>query len=230
MEEIKSGENSGVVLSIIIPLGPGDLITPELNLLIDKLPSNIETIIVSNDDIEFNEHTSTTTLIKQKGSRASSMNLGAEKAIGRYLLFLHADSYIDIEALNTLISRIEKEQSALFYFNFHFFKGMPFWYKLTELGVWFRCTFLKTPFGDQGLVLSKVDFIRCGGFNLKTKYGEDHLLVRECRKKNMKILSTGRNIYTSPRKYLDNGWLRTTIRHQYMWYKQIYDDIRGVYK
>jgi hypothetical protein len=98
--------------------------------------------------------------------------------------------------------------------------------KINEWGVRFRCFFLKTPFGDQGLCMSKKVFEKIGPYNTQALYGEDHLLIRCARAKKVSIKSFKAPIYTSARKYTNNGWLKTTIKHQKMWYIQIFKDCK----
>lgn len=234
MEEVKIIETSEKLISIIIPLGPGDSISSGLKYFLDSLDNNnaIEVVIVAYDheSLDGFKNKFKYKIIGHQGTRASSLNLGADVAEGQYLLFLHSDSYMEKSSFDVLMKRILKEQSALFYFDFRFTKGVPFYFKLTEIGVKFRCAIFKTPFGDQGLTMSKEDFLRVGGYNLKVPYGEDHYLVKECKLHKMRIFSFNEILYTSPRKYLEKGWLRTTINHQLMWYRQILDFKKGKFR
>lgn len=234
MEEIKISEPSKKLISIIIPLGPGDSISSALKTFLDSLDNNnaIEVVIVAYDheSLDGFKNKFKYNIVGHQGTRASSLNLGASVAEGEYLLFLHSDSYMEKSSFEVLMKRIVKEQSALFYFDFRFTKGVPFYFKLTEIGVELRCTLFKTPFGDQGLTISKEDFIRVGGYNLDIPLGEDHYLVKECKAHNIKILPINEILYTSPRKYLEMGWFRATIYHQLMWYRQILDFKKGKYR
>ncbi len=223
-------EKDNNLISIIIPLGPNDRISNKLDLLLNRIDQqrrDIEIILISNklhDLIGLNDKYK---IISHQGTRASAMNIGAEIGNGKYLFFLHCDSYLSYSSFNQLIYKIKKEQSALFYFDFRFYKGMPFYYKLTEFGVMLRCILFNTPFGDQGLTISKNDFIAIGGYSLNTPFGEDYILVQDCKKRKIKILRVGQPLFTSPRKYTENGWLKTTIYHQKMWYKLIIDYKKG---
>lgn len=234
MEEVKIIETSEKLISIIIPLGPGDSISSDLKVFLDSLDNNntIEVIIVAYDheSLDGFKNKFKYMIVGHQGTRASSLNLGANVSTGKYLLFLHSDSHMEKSSFDVVMKRILKEQSALFYFDFRFTKGVPFYFKLTEIGVGFRCAIFRTPFGDQGLTISRKDFLRVGGYNLKVPYGEDHYLVKECKLNKMKIISFDEILYTSPRKYLENGWLRTTINHQLMWYRQILDFKKGKYR
>ncbi|MDD2371076.1 MAG: glycosyltransferase [Firmicutes bacterium] len=234
MEETKISKQNEKLISIIVPLGPGESISPQLKVFLDSLDNNnaIEVIIVAHDHESLGgfRNKFKYTILAHQGTRSSSMNLGAQEANGKYFLFLHGDCYMAKSTFSLLMKRIVKEQTALFYFDFKFYKNSPFYYKFTEMGVWFRCTFLKTPFGDQGLTISKEIFLKIGGYNLKTPIGEDYYLVRACKDYNIKISRIRRHLYTSPRKYQENGWLKTTLYHQKMWYKLISDYRKGTYR
>ena len=96
--------------------------------------------------------------------------------------------------------------------------------QLNEWGVRFRCHFLKTPFGDQGLLMTKQLFDDLGQYVLTAPYGEDHLLIRQAKAHHVPIVSLGKIIFTSARKYSTQGWFKTTVKHQWLWYLQIYSD------
>ena len=234
MEEVKINDKSEKLISIIIPLGPGDSISSGLKSFLDSLDNNnaIEVVIVAYDheSLDGFKNKFKYNIVGHQGTRASSLNLGASVADGEYFLFLHGDSYMKKSSFDVLLKKILKEQSALFYFDFRFTKSVPFYFILTEIGVKFRCAVFKTPFGDQGLTISKKDFNKVGGYNLQVLNGEDHYFVKECKANGMKILSFGEILYTSPRKYFEYGWLKTTFRHQIMWYRQILDFKKGKYR
>lgn len=235
-------------LSIVIPLAPNEALSVKLLSLLSQVKSSAEILLVSSEaktletafekgkqaGITLPMHT-----ILARPSRAYCMNEGAAAATGAQLLFLHADSYFDIEAFERLIScyksscgggvfnegNISKceKPTDIFYFELVFHDG-PFLMKLNQVGAKFRSHVLKTPFGDQGLCLSKELFKALGGYDVSAPYGEDHLLIRCARAHKIGIKSIGRPIYTSARKYSQNGWLKTTCKHQVMWVLQMVRD------
>ena len=97
---------------------------------------------------------------------------------------------------------------------------------LNSLGVRFRSHVLKTPFGDQGLCIKKSNFIQLGGYPDNLAYGEDHVFVWKSRQNNIEIKPANATIFTSGRKYKANGWLKTTLTHQYLWVKQAWPEWR----
>lgn len=147
------------------------------------------------------------------------MNLGVRNAKGSLLWFLHADSSLLEGALDKFLQKTDFE-NKIYYFDLKFSRG-PWAMIFNEWGVRFRCRFLKTPFGDQGLCMSKWLFDALGGYDEGAPYGEDHLLIRKARRHGVEIIPVGESLVTSSRKYQEQGWLKTTLTHQYLWYKQI---------
>ena len=92
--------------------------------------------------------------------------------------------------------------------------------RLNSWGVWFRSHGFKMPFGDQGFCLPAKRFHELGGYDESLAYGEDHAFVWTARTAGMKMRSTGAAIETSARKYQQNGWCRTTLRHFVLTWKQ----------
>lgn len=189
------------LLSVIIPSRNDE---PELTLLVENLKSlepNLEIIIETGKN------------------RAAQMNLGAKKAKGDFLWFLHADSRVTKESIESLRNSLNKSPDSLLYFNLRFYDASPLM-KINEIGAHFRSRFFKMPFGDQGLCLSKSNFERLGGFDEQAPYGEDHLLVWKARRFGIQVKSVGSSLFTSSRKYEKNGWLQTTAKHLWFTYQQ----------
>lgn len=192
-------------ISVIIPLAENETKHQEL---IKFLPEELEIIL------------------SQERSRATSLNTGAKKATGEYLWFLHADSHLAANTVPKLKMAIERYPDALLYFDLSFLNdATPLMY-LNTLGVKFRSHILGVPFGDQGLCIKKELFEQIGGFPENLAYGEDHVFVWRVRQKGIKLYQTGATIATSARKYKTNGWLKTTLKHQYLWVIQAWPEWR----
>jgi RNA polymerase sigma factor (sigma-70 family) len=65
--------------------------------------------------------------------------------------------------------------------------------------------------------LKKELFEANGSYSVEAAYGEDHLFVRYLRRRKIKITPIGLQLYTSPRKYEQKGWVKVTVLHQYLW-------------
>jgi GT2 family glycosyltransferase len=176
-------------LSVIIPLADTEA---EPIALLAKLPERFEVILVRG------------------GNRASGMNRAAAVAQGPHLWFVHADTVLDIDAIDALEARMKIEE-AIFYFSLRFDGG--FLMRLTELGVGFRSRVLKLPFGDQALCLSAGLFRTLGQYDETASIGEDLLLVRRAQRAGIPIRAIGATVQTSARKYSKYGWFKTTWQH-----------------
>ena len=117
-------------LSIVIPVAANE--TEQQNLLAD----------LEGCDAEIIPRTDT--------SRAGSLNLGAARASGEWLWFLHADSRINPDNIRALEQSLQKHPLALHYFDLAF--DLPF-LRFNATGANLRSRLLGLPFGDQGFVL-----------------------------------------------------------------------------
>lgn len=238
-------------LSIVIPLAPNEKLSPRLIECLSQveLSGSTEVILVSSDEgtlstcmdgdgggyesrealerIDTMVPLSFRCIVAPSG-RASCMNDGAAESKGQVLWFLHADCYFSNQSMKAVNQQLEKvcaqlETNKIFYFNLIFYDGVGL-IKLNQWGVRFRSHFLKTPFGDQGLCMTKNLFQNLGGYDVTAPYGEDHLLIRRARRQKISIESLGVPIFTSARKYIQNGWWKTTVLHQRLWIRQMLTD------
>jgi len=192
------------------------------------LPAGSEIIFVSSktgidDSLKINIPGINIRCLTSDPGRANCLNSGALNSSGDYLWFLHADSRLNKMNISSLLDSISRYPEALLYFDLAFYNASILM-KLNEWGALFRCRILDTPFGDQGLCISKNIFNSLGGFPENAPYGEDHLFVRNARREHIPIKPVNTSLYTSSRKYVENGWLKTTLLHLCLWQKQIYHD------
>ncbi|PIE00271.1 MAG: glycosyl transferase family 2 [Thiothrix nivea] len=157
-------------------------------------------------------------------SRATAMNAGAALAQGEYLWFVHADSRLTARHIRSLQHSIAQSPDALHYFNLRFYGHPLMW--LNSLGVWLRSHWLATPFGDQALCLSQQNFFRIGTYPEAAGMGEDHILVWHALQQGIKLRCTGTALFTSARKYVEQGWLKTTGWHVYLWARQAWPEFK----
>lgn len=144
--------------------------------------------------------------------RAAQQNRGAREARGRFLWFLHADSELAEGTGVLLAAALRREPGALWYFDLRFRGDGPPATVLNEAGAWVRSRWLRLPFGDQGFALGRATFEALGGFPADIPFGEDHALVWAAHRGGIPVRSLGLPLYTSARRYRDEGWLRTTGR------------------
>ena len=135
-----------------------------------------------------------------KNNRGLQLNYGAKKAKGNWLLFIHADSRLKFNWSRELEDIIKKDSNLIYYFKFRV-NNKFFIYRILEFLVNLRCFLFKTPYGDQGLLISKAKFKNCRGYK-EIPLMEDFDFIRRINKKYLRSLKTP--IYTSSRKW-DKG-------------------------
>ncbi len=146
-------------------------------------------------------------VLSSEASRSKQIMDGAARASGEILLFLHADSELptnwDILVRDTLMH----DRCSLGYFRFGIKE--EFWTKpIIEWGVDFRCRYFHLPFGDQGFFVRKKDF---EAWDLPpVPILEDVFLVK-CAQKHGQIVGLSATLFTSGRRWLKHGVIRTTI-------------------
>jgi rSAM/selenodomain-associated transferase 2 len=206
------------ILSVIVPVAPDEAQWCALIDDLASLPMASEVILVRavRDELAIPLSWSQELRILQVESapgRARQMNLGARLAGGRWLWFLHADTRLSATALAALNQFLASDRKALGWFDLKFRDDGPALTWLNARGARWRSRWFGLPFGDQGFVIPAAAFAQLGGYDETARYGEDHLLVWAAHAHGLPLCPIGATIVTSARKYAENGWLRTTLRH-----------------
>ena len=203
------------LLSIVIPVGPNetglDFLLKDLEQFVD-----FEVILVGTHKLTPITKIKNLKCLVSEVGRGPQLNTGAEKCEGEFIWFLHADSRIKESAYKKLLLSLKKYPHDIHYFDLKF--NGPGKMLINEWGAKLRSDLLGMPFGDQGISLKKEIFTQVGGF--KKTFGEDHHFIWQAKLKGHKLRNTGAKIYTSARKYEQNGWLRTTLGHLILTFKQ----------
>lgn len=218
-------------LSVIIPVAAQENSWQELLNDLSKLPEGSELLFVSVDSIAASLRNIQipgleVRRITAAPGRASHMNAGAQEAHGEYLWFLHADSRFARNTVTALRNTVHNHPKALIFFDLAFLSDATPLVKLNQWGARFRSRILKVPFGDQGFCIRKDLFEELGGYPVDVLYGEDHIFVWRARRYGIALKPAGARLYTSARKYRENGWLKTTALYQYLWIKQAWQEWR----
>ncbi|MBN3561352.1 glycosyltransferase [Aliamphritea spongicola] len=225
-------------LSVVIPVGPaekelGDLPfsllqvfrhTSGLGLLLKRWEIIVVLCEASRHLEQQLSQISAVTVLYAEAGRAKQMNAGAAAATGRFIWFLHLDSNIEPLHCLRLSERILQNSEALHYFPLAFKSDGAGPMRLNQWGANVRSNLLRVPFGDQAFCLSARQFRQLGGYPEEAEYGEDHLLVWYARQAGITLCSTGIALPTSARKYASHGWLKLTLRYQYLWLKQAWPE------
>ena len=196
-------------LSIIIPtLNEAPRLTfllPYLERNLDT-PANVEIIIAdggSSDGTQDMGRKLGAVVLSTPTGRAVQMNAGAEKARGRILYFLHADSIPPKNFYSEILKTLEKRDTAGC-FRLRFEPSNP------TLDAFAWCTRLNIPLcrgGDQSLFLPRIWFEALGGFDERYRIYEDNELIgRLYRHYTFTVLTP--ELVTSSRRYQQLGTYR----------------------
>lgn len=142
-------------------------------------------------------------VLNSKKGRARQMNLGAKKAQGEILYFLHADTFPP-EIFQELISKAVDSGAETGCFRMRFDSKNLF---LRFFGWLSRINHTLCRGGDQSLFIKKSLFDKHNGFNERYLIYEDsEFISRLYKESNFVVLPE--YVVTSARKYRQKGWLR----------------------
>lgn len=215
-------------LSIIVPAGPGDRawrrLWPELPEAAD-----VERLLVLADGDAVDDPPSQTLVLKAPKGRAKQINAGLRAARGKVLWLLHADSRVDSDAVTAALRAARAMERdgvmALAYFDLGFFDGPPLM-ALNAFGANLRSRLFGMPFGDQGFLAPRRVFDSLGGFDESIARGEDHALVWAAHRADIPLRRLPGRVATSARRYVEQGWWKTTREHLAMTWRQRRDFAR----
>ncbi len=148
-------------------------------------------------------------LVTTPKGRASQMNAGAKVARGEWLLFLHADTVLPVQALSRL-NAMEPDlqiQAGGFY---HQFSGSDWRLRMISWLNNFRCTRSRIIYGDQALFVRKSLFERLGGFPDQSILEDVAFGEKLLRVTTPVLLSPP--VVTDARKFLQMGVWRSFVR------------------
>ena len=145
-------------------------------------------------------------------NRGLQLGVGASKAKGEWLLFLHADSRLDKVWVKKLLKLMQTKTSKNFAWYFDFkIKKNNLQFRILEFAVALRSHFLQRPYGDQGLLIHKKLYHRAGGYS-SLKIMEDLDLITRITKTN-KVKCIGRKIYTDDIKWANSNIISRAIKN-----------------
>ena len=142
-------------------------------------------------------------------SRGGQLRRGADAAQGTWLLFLHADTQLQPEWSDAVLAHIVQTPGKAGYFRLRFDRG--------GMGAWivagwanWRARRLGLPFGDQGLLISRVLYDAVGGYP-DIALMEDVAIARALGRGRLRMLPVIAR--TSGQKYVTQGWIRRGVRN-----------------
>jgi hypothetical protein len=142
--------------------------------------------------------------------RGRQMNHGARSTSGNILWFLHDDCLPGPSAAYQVRKILRDFRFSLGCFRLGF---SPTNRALDAIAAWAngRTRIFRLPYGDQGLFCRRDVFEAAGGF-ARPFLMEDVDFVRACRRHG-RLLLLPETLFTSPRRYLDGGILRTSLNN-----------------
>ena len=153
------------MISVIIPVLNEEKALPATLQRLFTLDGDIELIVVdggSNDNtLQLLEQDPRIQLLHSDAGRARQMNIGAGRACGEWLLFLHADTLLPDQALTDLQALPDSVQAGGFR---HRFSGNSIGLGLVSWLHNFRCRCTRVFYGDQAMFIRKPLFTELGGF------------------------------------------------------------------
>lgn len=205
-------------VTVVVPVGPGDRPAPQLLEQLQDLPRGAELHLVHAEGdaapaLPAHWRGPQLRVLIAPAGRAMQQNAGAAIATRPWLWFLHADSRLGRNTLPALSEFLARGQAGFGYFRLRFLDDGPALVRLNALGTRLRSDWLGLPFGDQGFVLPRAGFDALGGFDAGVPYGEDHALVWRARRAGLPLSAIDAPLYTSARRYAEQGWWTTTAFH-----------------
>jgi rSAM/selenodomain-associated transferase 2 len=142
--------------------------------------------------------------------RGAQLAYGARAASAPMLCFLHADARLRESARLELAQLIRSRPSGAFAFRFRI--DADGWrYRFIEFGARLRMRLFDLPYGDQGLVVSRIDYENAGGYP-EVPLMEDVALVDALRRVTA-VRALRSPLPVSARRWEDEGPLTRMLRN-----------------
>ena len=201
------------LLSVIIPTLDEEAVVGGVLADLESLTVSREVLVVdggSNDmTVDVARAAAARVLTSERG-RGRQLRAGAEAARAPLLLFLHADSRLDGEAIALLDEVAIARPPCAMAFRLRI-DARGFSYRLIERGANLRTRLAKLPYGDQGLLVRREDYARAGGYP-DIPLMEDVELVRALQRVTPVHL-LGAAVTVSARRWRREGPLRRSLRN-----------------
>jgi rSAM/selenodomain-associated transferase 2 len=154
------------MVSVIIPAYNEEKAIPTTLAAVTRQSADYEVIVVdggSQDRTCQIAREFHLTVIQATKGRASQMNAGAAQGRGEWLLFLHADTILPVDALARL-NRLEGDHDVQAGGYLHSFSGDDWRLRLVSALDNVRCRCSRVIYGDQAMFIRRELFWRLGGF------------------------------------------------------------------
>jgi len=182
------------LLTIVIPC-KNERYNIEKTLL--SLPAEVRVIVADSSNDDTLDFIPQGTEIISGGLPAIARNLGGEKVITPYVLFLDADMDISRVPLEKILSVVIKDDVylATTHITVKSWRRIFYW----TFAIFQRIISMKSPFAVGGfMIFNTAEFRRLGGFNNNDKFAEDFHLSMKVKREKFRIFRFP--AYTSERR------------------------------
>jgi len=149
-------------------------------------------------------------LVTGASGRGQQMNLGAARANGEVLLFLHADNWLADGAIDQISSAMSQSDHVGGGFR-QKLESSRWVYRLIESGNAYRARYQRLVYGDQGMFFRRSVFEELGGF-ADIPLMEDYEFSQRCFRDSVPLLLNG-PVHVNVRRWERHGVIRTTIKN-----------------
>ncbi|AFY38682.1 glycosyl transferase family 2 [[Leptolyngbya] sp. PCC 7376] len=202
------------MISVIIPvLNEAIGIAACLDLLI-PCGDHLELIIVdggSHDETRQIVQKYPVKLVSSTLGRGAQMNHGAAIATGDILLFLHSDTRLPTDFIETIETTLTNFEAIAGAFRLQIDDPQPSLRWIERMVQW-RSQFFSLPYGDQAIFVKTSVFRELDGY-VELPIMEDYEFVRRLKKQGQ-ILLAPTAVKTSARRWQKLGVWRTTVINQ----------------
>ncbi|MBX7152794.1 TIGR04283 family arsenosugar biosynthesis glycosyltransferase [bacterium] len=141
--------------------------------------------------------------------RGVQMNTGAQKALGEWLIFLHADTFLPDESFQVMVNHIaDNQETHAGAFTLRL-DHEGFFYRYMEFYAAWRCRLIKLPFGDHGFFIRRSVFEELGGFRSDFPVMEDVEMIHRL-KRQYPLVMLDAPVFSSVRRFEKDGrWNRS---------------------
>jgi len=147
-------------------------------------------------------------IVKGPKGRGGQLHRGAGAAKGEWLLFVHADTHLAPDWVGAAATHREAHPNLAAAFRLRFrAKGIA--PHLVASWANMRSAALNLPYGDQGLLMSRVLYDYTGGYPDQPLM--EDVAMAKALKGRIRLLDT--HATTGAERYEQNGWLRQSLRN-----------------
>lgn len=198
----------GPSVSIIVPTYNEEEGIERFQSMLDRLEGDFEVIFSDGFSEDGTYELIRYPKLRKVKYRSNQMNEAAREARGEYLLFLHADSVLEPDAVDKIVS--SKAEVGCFRLRFQTKNILQ---KIVALNSNLRVVLRNIAFGDQGIFIKRKLFEEVGGYR-PLRIMEDYELSIHLKEEGHRLRLLKSVITTSPRRFERNGICRTIIEMQ----------------